>query len=261
MAELVMVAGPVGGGKTTWICEQLKGRDGGRAAQGDRGYLYLGSEQPIDTAYLNYRFPGLQVWPEADPRLALAQMPPGGQLFVEVGFQVDPLAPPLGDLPGRRVVVLPPGQDSGSWQGWGQEWVTGAPIAAATPVELPQIWRTLLTGRVFDPASLDMVWTEIIRGAYGQVQRAKGIFELPDGRAFYVDFVQGLEGSEYGQLPIAPWLEGRPTRPSGLEIVGWNLDLPPLIQALLDSGLPDELLSQYQAHYRTLVDPEPVPDY
>ena len=257
--ELVIVAGAAGAGKTTWIGQQLQGEQG--LIQGDRqyGYLYLGSDQPIDTAYLNYRFPQLQVWPEADPRGVLAQMAPGGQLFVEVGFQVDPAHPPLGDLPGRRVVVVPPGQDPTLWRGWSQEQVVGASIAPPLQATLPQIWRTVLTGRVFDPASLDLVWTEIIQGAYGPVQRAKGLVELPDGRAFYIDFVQGLEGSAYGSLPIPPWLEGRPQRPSGLEIVGWDLDSAALIQSLLDSGLPDELLSQYQAHYRGLLDPEPVP--
>jgi hypothetical protein len=46
-------------------------------------------------------------------------------------------------------------------------------------------------------------------GAYGQVQRLKGIFKLPHRRAFYVDFVEGLPGMKYTELNIPPWREGR----------------------------------------------------
>ncbi len=37
---------------------------------------------------------------------------------------------------------------------------------------------------MLDPASLDVLWYELTHGAYGMVQRAKGIFDLADGGLF-----------------------------------------------------------------------------
>ena len=89
--------------------------------------------------------------------------------------------------------------------------------------KLPTIWRSPLTGQVFDPPSLDEVLIELTGGAYGRVMRLKGIFELPDGQAFYVDFVKGLSGIEYTELKLPRWLQGRPNRFSGMEVVAESL--------------------------------------
>lgn len=43
---------------------------------------------------------------------------------------------------------------------------------------------------------------ELAQGAYGRVQRAKGIFELADGQAFHFDFVSSLPGTAYTELPL-----------------------------------------------------------
>ena len=82
--------------------------------------------------------------------------------------------------------------------------------------------------------------------------RLKGIFELPDGRAFYIDFVKGLPGIEYTELKLPRWLQGRPNRFSGLEVVGHNLEQQTIAQTLLASCLADDVLSQYQRQYQQL---------
>ena len=94
---------------------------------------------------------------------------------------------------------------------------------------------------------------ELTEGAYGEVQRVKGIFELPDGRAFHVDFVQGLPGIEYTELRIPRWLKGRPDRFSGLEVLGWNLQREAIGQTLLDGCLSDGAIAQYQEQYKALM--------
>lgn len=218
MPQLIAVAGPPGAGKTTWISQFLKNRD--------RPLYYLcpGGAQGIDTPYLGYRFPWVQVIPEGKMPAVLADLPQEAEVYLELGFHLSLDSPLLASLPCHRVALLPPGYPPTDWQNWADKVIPGQGHPPTQTDTLPPLWRTALTGRVFDPPSLDLVWTEIIQGAYGPVQRAKGIVELPDGRAFYVDFVEGLEGSEYGELPLAPWLEGRPQRPSGLEVVGWGLD-------------------------------------
>ncbi|MEG4446349.1 hypothetical protein QUB47_31550 [Microcoleus sp. AT9_B5] len=62
-------------------------------------------------------------------------------------------------------------------------------IAVSGEPEKLSIWRSPASGQVLDPASLDLFWyQEMTQGAYGKVHRAKGIFDIADGRSFYFDF-------------------------------------------------------------------------
>ncbi|MGP1385892.1 MAG: hypothetical protein ACTS2F_20200 [Thainema sp.] len=145
---------------------------------------------------------------------------------------------------------MPPDWPSSDWHDWADQVMTGNAIAVADEAHLPEIWRTSLTGQVFDPPSLDELFIELTGGAYGHVHRVKGVFELPDGRAFYVDFVEGLPGIEYTELSLPRWLEGRPQRPSGIEVVGWDLQQQLIALTLLDSCLADSEIAQHQQYYR-----------
>ena len=136
------------------------------------------------------------------------------------------------------------------WHSWANELVAGNNIQVPGPTALPDFWRMSLTGQVFDPPSLEVLLTEITGGAYGPAIRLKGIFELPDGQAFYIDFVEELEGIEYTELKLARSLKGRPTRLSGLEVVGYDLQQKAIAETLQASCLSDELLAQYQRQYR-----------
>ena len=140
------------------------------------------------------------------------------------------------------------------------EVIFGNDITMSAPDNLQELWRSPLTGRVFDAPSLDEILIELTGDAYGQVQRVKGIFELPDGRAFHVDFVKGLPGIEYTELGIPRWLEGRPDRFSGIEVVGWNLERKIIAQTLLDGCLSDEVIAHYQQQYKAYPDLDSATD-
>lgn len=247
--HVIAVAGPSGSGKTTWIIQALKERTN------DCIYLCPGlGEVPVDLARLGYCCPWVQVLPESQMPV-LQQLSPETIIFLEIGFHLDLQIPFLSDFSCHRVAVLPPDQqrtECSEWHEWADELIPGNAIVAPDPDYLPQLWRTPLMGQVFDPPSLDEGLIEIHKGAYGNVHRLKGIFELPDGQAFYVDFVQGLEGIEYRELPIPQWLEGRPDRPSGIEVVGWQLDQAAIAQVLLDSCLSTAAIDHYQQQYKTL---------
>jgi len=144
---------------------------------------------------------------------------------------------------------VPPELTESEWHDWADEVVPGNNIAIPQPDRLPSLWRAPLTGQVFDPPSLDELLIELTGGAYGHVMRLKGIFELPDGRAFYVDFVDGIPGLEYTELKLPRWLEGRPSRPSGLEVVGYDLQQTTIKETLLVTCLADDILAQYQRQY------------
>lgn len=248
LLSLIAVAGPPGSGKTTWISQFLKDQS--------RPLFYLCpgfSIAAIDLAQIAYRFPGVYPIPESQGQQVLADLPDQARVYLELGFHLDLASPWFASLPCHRVAVLPPGLTRSDWHDWADEVVSGNDITVPAPDNLPELWRSPLTGQVFDPPSLDDMLIELTGGAYGNVQRVKGIFELPDGRAFYVDFVEGLSGIEYTELNLPRWLEGRPTRFSGIEVVGWNLNKDAIAQTVLDGCLSDEIIAQYQEQYQALI--------
>jgi G3E family GTPase len=87
------------------------------------------------------------------------------------------------------------------------------------------------------------------------VQRAKGIFDLADGRAFHFNFVAGLPQTETTELKLPRWLKGRPDRFSGIEVVGENLDQSAIAQALEDCCLEDRAIAYYQQQIRDSLAP------
>ncbi len=182
----------------------------------------------------------------------LANLPPEAVVYCELGFHLDLNSVQFGSFSHRRLAVLPPSLTDAEWHGWADEIIPGNDISLTNPDSLPNLWRSPLTGIVFDPPSLEMILSELTGGAYGELQRLKGIFEMPDGRAFYIDFVQGLTGIEYTELPLEPWLEGRPERFSGIELAGWNLNQKLIADTLLQGCLSDEILHHYQQQYKTL---------
>ncbi len=244
----IAIAGPPGSGKTTWISQLLSNQQ--------RPLFYccpgMGADS-VDRARIAYCFPWVQLLPEGRILQVLADLPDQALVYLELGFHLDLTAPLLASLPCHRVAVLPSGLQTSEWHDWADEVIVGNDIAVSAPDNLPELWRSPLTGRVFDAPSLDEILIELTGSAYGQVQRVKGIFELPDGRAFYVDFVEGLSGIEYTELNIPRWLEGRPDRFSGIEVVGWNLERETIAQTLLAGCLSDSAIAHYQEQYKALI--------
>jgi len=237
---ITVVAGPCGAGKTTWILQEL--------AQASAPAIYVTpgvGTVPIDATRVAARFPQVDIFhrqPEAELRQRLAA---GVPAYFELGFHLEMALPLLETLPHRRVVLVAEDDADSGWSLWADQVVRGNP----SPVKLPavQMWQAPLTGQVFDPPSLDTFWQELTQGAYGRVQRAKGIFELADGQAFHFDFVGSLPGTAYTELPLPRWLEGRPHRFSGLEVVGQGLAEGAISATLKDCALSDSLLASHQA--------------
>lgn len=246
--SLIAVAGPSGSGKTTWISQYL------RQPTTPTYYLCPGlGNASVDLASIDYRFPWIQTIPDTEAQTILSRLSEETVVYVELGFYLDLASPVLTSFPCHRVAVVPPETESSQWQNFADEIITGNSVQSSRYGNSPQIWCRPLTGQVFDPPSLETIWMEIIGGAYGQVQRAKGLFELPDGTLIQMDFVDALPGSEYRELNVPRWLEGRPNRFSGIEVVGWNLEESAIKQILLESCLSDQALNQYQSYYRETI--------
>lgn len=239
---IVAVAGPPGVGKTNWIRQQLA------AASFQAQYFSPGNTLAIDSTCIAAEFPTVQTLSEGEDYQLLVQTNPKAITYIELGFHLDLAAVELVlsvlDESYHRVAVLPPNLKDTEWHNWANQVVVGTTVK--DDITKLELWRANSSGQVLDPVSLEIFWYELTKGAYGNVTRAKGIFELVDGYAFYFNFVAGMSESSYTQLDLAPWLKGRPQRFSGTEVVGINLDKKAISQTFKDCCLSDAALTHYQ---------------
>lgn len=249
MPHTVAVAGPPGSGKTAWIAKQAEA-----LAQSNPLYWGLGGTgTTLDGLLLASQCPNLELVTEPTPQVfqdVIAQHRP---LLIEIDSSVDlaQLAFPVG-LKAEKVALLPEGWQSQELADWSDRLlpaelaISTQPLAAAA-----QICAVELTGQVFDPHSLDVLWQEITGGAYGSVHRAKGVFCIADGPVFYFSYVNGHE-STYTRLNLEPCLDGRPSYPSALEVTGHELDAKAIVATAQDCILSDELLKQHQTQLKAM---------
>ncbi len=169
----------------------------------------------------------------------------GIPLIVEIPFYKNPaeLQQLLQDYDCTWIGIVPSMEQDSSAYLWADEVVEGLPVSEDLPS--PHIWRAPLSGQVLDPASLEVFWFELLGGAYGQIYRAKGMIEMPDGQAIWCDYTIN-QSDKAEELKYARNLNGRPNRLSGLEILGKDLDTKSLSQSLQDCWLSDASLSFYQ---------------
>lgn len=252
---ITVVAGSSGAGKTTWVCQQMRDI----AAVDKIIYYSPGTGTvPIDQNRIATEFPGMQVFGDGQEVEFFNQIPKAEAVYIELGFylQLEAITQILDNLTYRAIAVLPPDLKDTEYHAWANEIVRGAPAQTSTAKTL---WRAASNGQVIDENSLEEFWYEITHGAYGIVTRAKGIFDVNDGRSIYCDFVAGLPQTDFLELNLPRYLEGRPQRFSGLEVVGKNLDEATLRQTLSDCCLSDALILQYQQQVKEiLLEEEPV---
>jgi len=113
-----------------------------------------------------------------------------------------------------------------------------------------QAWSLNLNATVWDPNSLSSFWFELVNGAYGDVYRAKALMNLPDGRAFFCNWMVSREGSQFLPLQTLASPDGRPPRLSRLVVQGKDLDPAAIEVTLADCLLSDAVLELQQAPLR-----------
>ncbi|MGI0490468.1 hypothetical protein ACN4EG_01545 [Alkalinema pantanalense CENA528] len=207
----------------------------------------------------------LPIAPEACRKVLLVQPPQFSQstdVESRSGFQSQLVASSA-----NSSESLPQDQQGCEWSGWTvispmaspESLLENLPIAASessrlssdlTPETTLQIRRSHLRGKILDGNSLETFWHELTHGAYGELQRAKGIFELVDGRALLLNYRAGYAAVEPLELALPRWLDGPPDRFSGLEVVGMEVDQPSIVQTLTDCCLEDAAIAYYQAQIR-----------
>ncbi|GAA6618686.1 GTP-binding protein [Scytonema sp. NUACC26] len=245
---ITVVAGLPGCGKTTWIYQQLAvGQQHFHSTSGNVLYYSPGTGSvPIDQTYLATKFPQVKVFDDTQTAEFVNQLTVADAIYMEVGFylELSTVEKILNNLPYSKVAVLPPNLKDSEWYSWASEIVAG--VSASKNLSKAQLWRVSNTGQVFDENSLEEFWYEMTHGAYGTVVRAKGIFDVADGRSLYADFVEGVQETDLIELDLPRHLEGRPHRFSGVEVLGENLDEVALGQTLQDCCLSDAAILYYQ---------------
>jgi len=249
---LTVVAGSLGVGKTRWIWEQMASSDS------PQSLVYINPlTVGVDAYLLQQDMPQLQI--ETDLFQAIEKFR-GQEIYLELSSLLSLEVPLLDKISHYRVAVVSPECPNRSdWEAWADKIVvshdvqlpdmgsaTGlAPRLDSAGVKV-DIWQASLRGQVLDPASLSTFWPELVQGAYGQMIRTKAVLELADGQSLYIDHLPQQE-TTYRDLPLPKWLDGRPQRFSGIEMVGRNLDKSAIAATLQDCCLTDATLKAHQA--------------
>ncbi len=159
-------------------------------------------------------------------------------------YGIEPL---LTQLNCHRVAILPLDWQNTGLNAWADEVIPGNSYENQSNLETSisdrfEIHRGVMTGEVLDFASLETFWDELIGGAYGEIIRAKGIFETVEGESIYRDFVEKIQ-TDWQVLDLPRWLNGRPERFSGFEILGRNLDTEEIGLTVRDCCLPEAAIA------------------
>ena len=260
--KIVAIAGLAGAGKTQWLREQFQDQT--------IPVTYFAPQTtdcPVDRHCLSLEFPQWQFLEEGQELKLIEALQQKAIVVIELGFYV---APDSGEqllkmletegFQCHRIAFVYDQMANSPWHVWADEIIE---VAMPLPSRNLEVWRSPLRGQVFDPNSLNIFWEELTEGAYGDIQRAKGVVEIVDGRAFYLDYVSHDPESLYHELAVEQWLDGRPDRFSGLEVVGSKLEGQQMADTILDCCLNDELLDYYQAQIRQQIQQQrqadPVP--
>ncbi|NJM87335.1 MAG: GTP-binding protein [Hydrococcus sp. RU_2_2] len=238
---ITAIAGLPGSGKTHWIREQI--------AKTTLPVLYFSPQTdsvPIDATYLQSEFPNLLVLSsgEEDKLFTAAKE---SRVYLELPWYLDlsAIEPLLQQLDCHRVAMMSQALQNTGFEAWADEVIPGNNYEARINGQI-QIHRGVLSGEILDFASLSVFWYELICGAYGEISRVKGIFEIADGQCIYGKVLKGIPPQEFEALNLPVWLEGRPQRFSGFEIVGCNLDKEEISQTLQDCLIPEAAIAHYQ---------------
>ena len=233
MSQSLLISGPPGCGKTSWILSQIQSHSG------PSGYLRLAG----------YPDEGLAQARDGGIDLALAPHPAGLLALIELPQFHPPAQTGLAGMDRRiwpQLEALHLTPDRHLHFGRDPE----LPRHDTLDFSHLQAWSLNLNGSVWDPASLSSFWFELVNGAYGDVYRAKALMNLPDGRAFFCNWMVSQEGSQFLPLQTIAPPDGRPERLSRLVVQGKDLDPAAIEATLADCLLSDAVLELQQAPLR-----------
>ncbi len=240
-----IIMGGFGVGKTHWIKEDLK------QSNHDSYYVSPKTETfPLDGAFLQGYYPDLSIVNSQDLSELINQRRESN-IYLELPEYIDILNDRifLDNLDAEKIAIISQLENSQKWENIADRIIVNrelkCEIKSISLADL-QIHRAGLTQEILDFASLETFWQELVAGAYGDLIRVKGIFNIMDGQCIYRDYLQNGLNFDFQPLQIPLSLQGRPTHFSGLEIIGTNLDKQAIVDTISDFCLPDDIVQFYQ---------------
>jgi hypothetical protein len=244
---ITVITGSLASGKTYWIREQI--------TKSTLPVIYFSPHTesfPIDRIYLQSEFPHLSFLSVGE-EYKLQDLSNQNAIYIEIPWYLDleSSEPFLKLLNCHRVAIVAIDDQI-------EKWTVAVDEIVFSQVEnrikmdewlnnpKNQCHQGNLKGEILDFASLVTFWSELTQGAYGEVIRVKGIFDILDGQSIYGEFLKGFEREAFETLNLPLHLEGRPNRFSGIEIIGRNLDRSAIAATLGDCCLTDEAITYYQ---------------
>ena len=251
MNETWLISGPPGCGKTSWILDTFKNHQGSHGYIRLKGFSEIDLEQAvsskIDFNYLKDQIPGLVDLNSSS--LASITSEENSLIIIEFPqFKVPELyglnGIDLGVLKGLEDLKLKPNK----YLHFGRD--PELQIKDTLDFKNIESYNLDLKKSIWDPASLNTFWFELVNGAYGDVYRAKALMNLPDGRYIFFNWILSQEGSQYLTLNnIAP-LNGRSERHSEIVIQGNKIDFDLIKSTIQNCLLNDSVLELHQASLR-----------
>jgi hypothetical protein len=259
LPNITVVAGSAGAGKTTWICQQIANKITTGNCKNNILYFSPGTGNvPIDQTRLSAEFTQVKVFFDGQELEFVKQLVLSDLVYIEIGFylELDSISKLLGNINYNRVAIVSDESSNSDYYSWAQKIVPGALIKNnLSQIQLVQnqLWRASTIGQIIDEESLREFWYELTNGAYGNITRCKGVFDVSDGRSLYAEFVAGVPSTEFIELNLPRNLEGRPERFSGMEILGDNLDAVVIKQTLEDCSLSDVEILEAQEQVKEIL--------
>jgi len=240
-----IIVGSFGVGKTHWIKEDL--------ANHNQNSYYISPKTesfPFDGALLQSYYPDLSIVNTQN----LSELISSGRennIYIEIPEYIDIFSNQsfLDNLEAEKIAIVSPLEDRKKWENLVDKIIINDKLnnsQQSFSLANLQIHQAGLTQEVLDFASLETFWQELVAGAYGDILRVKGIFNIMDGQCIYRDYVHNGLNLDFQPLQIPLSLEGRPTHFSGLEIIGANLEKQAIVDNISYFCLPDDAVQFYQ---------------
>ena len=251
MSEIWIISGSPGCGKTSWTLNTFKNHHGACGYIRLKGYSEIDLEQAvtskIDFNYLKDQIPELVDLDSFNLESFTSKTNP--LIIIELPhFKV----PKLSGLEGIDLRVLKELEDlklkPNKYLHFGRD--PELPIKDTLDFKKIESCTLNLQKDIWDPASLNTFWFELVNGAYGDVYRAKALMNLPDGRYIFFNWIVSQPGSQYLTLNQISPLNGRPERHSEIVIQGKNLELDLIKSTIKNCLLNDDVLEHHQASLR-----------
>ena len=245
MSQVWLISGPPGCGKTNWILDIFRNHKGSCGYLRLKGYgeldLIQVAESKIDFTFLKDQIPQLIDFSVVDNSSLFNQKEL--LICIELPQFRKPDIYGIAGIDSRVLNQLEAlNLNPNKYLHFGRD--KELPIKDTLDFKKIESYSLNLYKFVWDPASLNTFWFELVNGAYGDVYRSKALMNLPDGRSILFNWILTQEASQYFHLNKISPLNGRSESYSEIVIQGININFK-VIQATINQCILNNSVLEY----------------